>query len=64
MEKEINKLLGMVSAGTITKDKSFRQIMLLTGKRKSATCKLDRIENECSIWLYTKGKCDNCGHKC
>jgi len=54
MEKEINNLLDMVSAGTIAKDKAFREIMLLTGKRKSATCKLDRIENECSIWLTPK----------
>lgn len=25
-------------------------------------CTLNRLAKNCSIYLYTSGKCDNCGH--
>jgi hypothetical protein len=64
MEKEANSILEKFKSGDITKDKARRLLFLLTGVNKSATCKLDRLENECSIFLHTQGKCENCGHSC
>ena len=64
MEKEANKILEDFKNGKITLDKARRLLFVLSGVSKSATCKLDRLENECSIWLYTSGKCNGCGHSC
>ena len=64
MEKKANKILEDFKSGKITLDKARRLLFVLSGVSKSATCKLDRIENECSIWLCTKGKCESCGQYC
>lgn len=62
MEKEANKILENFKNGKTTLDKTRRLLFVLTGVRNSATCDLDRKENECSIYLHTKGKCSNCAH--
>jgi len=49
--------------GEIPLDQAQRLILVLTGHRKNAACRLDRLQNDCSIWLYTNGKCEGCGHK-
>ena len=64
MEKKANKILEDFKNGKITLDKARRLLFVLSGASKNATCKLDRLENECSIWLHTTGKCEGCGHSC
>ena len=66
MKKETESILQEFKKGTITLDKAQRQLFVLFGVSKSATCKLDRLPNECSIFLYTSGKdCKKyCGHYC
>lgn len=64
MEKEANNILNQFKQDKITLDKARLMLFVLVGVRKSATCKFDRIENECSIYLNTNGKCDGCGQNC
>lgn len=35
---------------------------LLSENKEVEDCKLNRQPTECSIYLYTKGGCTNCGH--
>lgn len=64
-EKEANKILENFKSGKITLDKARRQFFVLCGVNKNASCKLDRVPNECSIFLYTSSKsCEGCGHNC
>jgi hypothetical protein len=64
LEKEVNSILEKHKKGDLTTDNARRLLLLFTGHAKTAACKLDRIQNECSIYLYTTGKCENCGNKC
>lgn len=64
IEKEANIILEKIKSNNISIDKARRLLFVLCGISKSATCKLDRIEKECCIRLYTSCKCDNCGHYC
>jgi len=63
MEKGINVILTDFKKGEIPLDQAQRLILVLTGHRKNAACRLDRLQNDCSIWLYTNCKCEGCGHK-
>jgi hypothetical protein len=64
-EKEANKILENFKLGKITLDKARRELFVLCGVSKSASCKLDRLPKECSIFLYTSSKsCNGCGHYC
>lgn len=62
MPKEIRKILVKVKKDELSIDKAVREILVCTGGRKSATCKLDRPMDQCSIFHNTKGGCMNCGH--
>lgn len=64
IEKEFNSILERHKRGDLTTDKTRRLLLVLTKNAKNAACKLDRVQNECSIYLYTTGKCENCGNKC
>jgi hypothetical protein len=65
MEKEANTILTKFKNGEITLDKARRLLFVLSGVSKSASCRLDRLPNECSIILNTSLKtCNGCGHYC
>jgi len=65
-KKRTLELLSKVKKEEITLEKAQKELFVLFGVNKSATCKLDRIPSECSIALYTtpEGKCGICGHYC
>jgi hypothetical protein len=65
MKKETESILQEFKKGTLSLDKAQRQLFVLFGVSKSASCRLDRLPTECSIYLYTSGKdCKLCGHYC
>lgn len=65
MKKETESILQEFKKGTITFDKAQRQLFVLFGVSKSATCRLDRLPKDCSIIQNTSLKtCDGCGHYC
>ena len=65
MKKETESILQEFKKGTITLDKAQRQLFVLFGVSKSATCRLDRLPKDCSIIQNTSFKtCDGCGHYC
>jgi len=64
MEKEANKILDQFKKGELTLDKTRRLLFVLTGINKTSNCKLDRLENECSIYLNTESKCNGCFQAC
>lgn len=65
MKKETDQILQEFKKGTIPLDKAQRQLFVLFGFSKSATCRLDRLPKDCSIIQNTSFKtCDGCGHYC
>ena len=65
MKKETESILQEFKKGTMTLDKAQRQLFVLFGVSKSATCRLDRLPKDCSIIQNTSFKtCDVCGHYC
>ena len=64
MEREANSILKKVKDGNISIDKARRMLFLLTGVTNTDTCKLNRVKEDCSVYLYTKLKCDGCFYKC
>jgi len=64
MGKEVNNILKRYKDGELTLDKTRRMIFVLTGVLKTDSCTLDRVKEECSVFLHTTLKCDGCFYKC
>jgi len=64
MKNEVIHLLKQVKSGEIEVDLAQRLLYVWFNKSKSAHCALDRLPNECCIYLNTgKRDCkDVCGH--
>jgi hypothetical protein len=64
LKKQSNKILEQHKKGELTTDKARRLLFVLTGISETSTCSLDRVKKECSVWLYTSGKCESCYYSC
>jgi len=63
IEKEVTSILERHKLGHLTTIKARSLMLVATGQRKSSTCRLDRLPNQCSIILNTRSiNCDGCGH--
>ena len=65
LDKDIDAILKTHAQDKLTTEKARRLILVLTGNRTTAACRLDRLPKECSIILHTTAKdCEGCGHFC
>ena len=62
MEKKIRKILITFKDDNLLLENAIRELLKITGHRKTTTCKLDRLQDHCSIFENTTGGCENCGH--
>jgi len=64
MKNEVQRLLRQVKAGEVDIDLAQRLLYVWFDKAKSAHCILDRLPDECCIYLNTgKRDCkEACGH--
>lgn len=61
MKKETLAILNKFKDGKIDLDSAQRKLFVLFGVSKNANCILDRLKKDCSVFLCTKGGCENCG---
>lgn len=63
MRKETASILNKYKQDQISLDAASRQLSVLFGHTKTATCMLNRLPAECTIIRHTSfKKCEGCGH--
>ena len=63
LEKSIISIISEFKKGKLELNSARDLILVVTGHRTTANCKLDRMPEDCSIARYTETHgCSDCGH--